>query len=160
MTPYQLMRINELNHWLFNFAPSRLIGRYIYDWQQRRHQLRTQSTSTKFFRNLQQLAALEGPLANLTKTGNLSVLVAGCSYGCEAYSLGGFLALRFPRLNWRITAVDISHSVDFLAWTHLRTQVVRAHWGVENGAHLKTARIIKREPPSFKNLPSKRLDHL
>jgi chemotaxis methyl-accepting protein methylase len=108
MTSYQLMRINELNHWLFNFVPSRWIGRYIYDWQ-RRHQLRTQSTSTKFFRNLQQLAALEGPLANLIKTGNLSVLVAGCSYGCEAYSLGGLLALRFPRLNWRITAVDISH---------------------------------------------------
>ena len=108
MTPYQLMRINELNHWLFNFAPSRWIGRHIYDWQ-RRHQLRAQSSSTKFFRNLQQLAALEGPLANLTKTGNLSVLVAGCSYGCEAYSLGGLLALRFPRLNWRITAVDISH---------------------------------------------------
>lgn len=102
------MRINELNHWLFNFAPSRWIGRYIYDWQ-RRHQLRTQSTSTKFFRNLQQLAALEGPLVNLTKTGYLSVLVAGCSYGCEAYSLGGLLALRLPRLNWQITAVDISH---------------------------------------------------
>lgn len=105
MTPYQ---ISELNHWLFNFAPSRWIGRYIYDWQ-RRHQLRTQSTTTKFFRNLRQLAALEEPLANLTKSGNLSALVAGCSYGCEAYSLGGFLGLRFPRLNWRITAVDISH---------------------------------------------------
>ena len=79
--------INELNRRLFNLAPARWVGKYIYNWQ-RRHQLRTQSTSTKFFRNLQQLAALEGPLANLTKTGNLSVLVAGCSYGCEAYSLG------------------------------------------------------------------------
>ena len=69
----------------------------------------TQSTTTKFFRNLQQLVALEGPLANLTKNENLSALVAGCSYGCEAYSLGGLLALRFPHLNWRITAVDISH---------------------------------------------------
>jgi chemotaxis methyl-accepting protein methylase len=108
MTSYQLMRINELNHWLFNFVPSRWIGRYIYDWQ-RRHQLRTQSTSTKFFRNLQQLVALEGPLANLTKPGNLSALVVGCSYGCEAYSLGGLLALRLPHLNWQITAVDISH---------------------------------------------------
>ena len=68
----------------------------------------TQSTTTKFFRNLQQLAALEGPLSNLTKTGNLSVLVAGCSYGCEAYSLAGLLALRFPHLNWRIVGVDIS----------------------------------------------------
>jgi len=52
---------------------------------------------------------LEGPLANLTKNGSLTALVAGCSYGCEAYSLGGFLALRFPHLNWKITAVDISY---------------------------------------------------
>jgi chemotaxis methyl-accepting protein methylase len=58
---------------------------------------------------LQQLAALEGPLSNLTKTENLSILIVGCSYGCEAYSLGGLLALRFPRLNWRILGVDISH---------------------------------------------------
>jgi chemotaxis methyl-accepting protein methylase len=100
--------INKLNHWLFNFVPSRWIGRHIYNWQ-RRHQPRTQSTTTKFFRNLQQLAALEGPLANLTENGSLTALVAGCSYGCEAYSLGGLLALRFPYLNWKITAVDISH---------------------------------------------------
>ena len=102
--------INELNRRLFNLAPVRWAGKYIYNWR-RRHQLPTQSTSTKFFRNLEQLAALEGPLANLTKTGNLSVLVAGCSYGCEAYSLAGLLALRFPQLNWRIVAVDISREV-------------------------------------------------
>jgi len=58
---------------------------------------------------LQQLGALEGPLVDLTKTGSLTALVAGCSYGCEAYSLGGLLALRFPHLNWKITAVDISY---------------------------------------------------
>lgn len=102
-----MVQINKLNHRVFSFAPSRWIGRYIYDWQRQR-QPRTQSTTTKFFRNLQQLAALEGPLANLTETGNLTVLVAGCSDGCEAFSLGGLLALRFPHLNWRITAIDIS----------------------------------------------------
>ena len=99
--------INQLNRRLFDLAPARWVGRYIYNWR-RRHQPPTQSTTTKFFRNLQQLAALEGPLSNLTKTGNLSVLVAGCSYGCEAYSLAGLLALRFPHLNWRIVGVDIS----------------------------------------------------
>ena len=104
----RMMPINELNNRLFNFALSRWVGRYIYDWR-RRHQPRAQSTTTKFFRNLQQLAALEGPLANLTENGGLLALVAGCSYGCEAYSLGGLLALRFPRLNWEITADDISH---------------------------------------------------
>ena len=99
---------NQTNRRLFDLAPARWIGRLIYD-RQRRHQPRTQSTTTKFFRNLQQLAALEGPLASLTKSEALSILVVGCSYGCEAYSLGGLLALRFPHLNWRITAVDISH---------------------------------------------------
>ncbi len=99
--------INKLNRRLFSLAPARWVGSYIYNWQRRR-QLRTQSTTTKFFRNLQQLTALEGPLSELTTTGNLSILVAGCSYGCEAYTLGGLLALRFPHLNWRINAVDIS----------------------------------------------------
>ena len=102
-----MIRINKLNNRLFNLTPSRWVGRHIYDWQ-RRNEPRAQSTTTKFFRNLQQLAALEEPLANLTKTESLSALVAGCSYGCEAYSLGGFLTLRFPHLNWKITAVDIS----------------------------------------------------
>jgi len=97
----------QLNRQIFDLAPARWAGTYICDWR-RQHQSPTQSTTTKFFRNLQQLAALEGPLSNLTQAGSLSVLVAGCSYGCEAYSLGGFLALRFPRLNWRIDAVDIS----------------------------------------------------
>ena len=99
--------INELNRRLFDLAPARWAGSYIYDWRRRR-QSPAQSTTTKFFRNLQQLAALEGPLSDLTGAGRLSVLVAGCSYGCEAYSLAGFLALRFPALDWRIVGVDIS----------------------------------------------------
>jgi hypothetical protein len=99
--------LKNLNRQIFDLAPARWAGAYIYDWR-RRHQPPTQSTTTKFFRNLQQLAALEGPLSALTQSGNLSVLVAGCSYGCEAYSLGGFLTLRFPQLDWRIDAVDIS----------------------------------------------------
>ena len=101
------MSFKQLNRRIFDLAPARWAGTHIYDWR-RRHQPPTQSTTTKFFRNLQQLAALEGPLSSLTQAASLSVLVAGCSYGCEAYSLGGFLSLRFPRLNWRIDAVDIS----------------------------------------------------
>ena len=64
MTPYAGPghdEINKLNQRLFSLAPSRWLGRYIYDWQ-RRNQPRAQSTTTKFFRNLRQLAALEGPL--------------------------------------------------------------------------------------------------
>ena len=99
--------ISQMNRRLFDLAPARWVGRYIYNWRRQR-QSPSQSTTTKFFRNLQQLTALEGPLSNLTKTGTLSVLVAGCSYGCEAYSLAGLLALRFPHLNWRIVGVDIS----------------------------------------------------
>jgi hypothetical protein len=97
----------QLNRQIFDLPPARWVGSHIYDWR-RRHQPPTQSTTTKFFRNLRQLAALEGPLSSLTQTASLSALVAGCSYGCEAYSLGGFLASRFPQLNWRIDAVDIS----------------------------------------------------
>ena len=103
----RMTSISQMNRRLFDLAPGRWVGRYIYNWR-RHHQSPSQSTTTKFFRNLQQLAALEGPLANLTEPGNLSVLVAGCSYGCEPYSLAGLLALRFPHLNWRIVGVDIS----------------------------------------------------
>jgi chemotaxis methyl-accepting protein methylase len=99
--------ISQMNRRLFDLAPARWVGRYIYNWRRQR-QSPSQSTTTRFFRNLEQLAALEGPLSNLTKTGSLSVLVAGCSYGCEAYSLAGLLALRFPQLNWRIVGVDIA----------------------------------------------------
>lgn len=102
-----MMRIDGLNRRLFSLAPARRVGRHIYD-RQRRRQVRSQSTTTKFFRNLRQLTALEGPLSYLANAGPLSVLVAGCSYGCEAYSLAGFLALRFPQSDWRITGVDIS----------------------------------------------------
>ena len=92
---------NQTNRRLFDLAPARWIGWHIYN-RQRRYQPRTQSTTTKFFRNLQQLAALEGPLASLTKADALSILVVGCSYGCEAYSLGGLLALAVP-------AVELAH---------------------------------------------------
>lgn len=99
--------INQWNRRLFDFAPGRWAGGYVYNWRRQRQQP-AQSTTTKFFRNLQQLAALEGPLSDLTRAGRLPILVAGCSYGCEAFSLAGFLALRFPHLDWRIVAVDIS----------------------------------------------------
>ncbi len=99
--------IKQLNRRLFDLPPARRIGGYIYNWR-RRQQQPTQSTTTIFFRNLQQLAALTDPLASLTRAERLSVLVAGCSSGCEAYSLAGLLALSFPHLDWRIVGVDIS----------------------------------------------------
>ena len=89
--------INELNRRLFDLAPARWVGQ-LHLRLAASAAVTGQSTTTKFFRNLQQLAALEGPLSDLTEAGSLSVLVAGCSYGCEAYSLAGFLALRFPAL--------------------------------------------------------------
>ncbi len=101
------MQLDQLNRRLFSFAPARWVGRHIYN-RQRRRQSRAQSTTTKFFRNLQQLTVLAGPLSYLADSGTLSVLVAGCSYGCEAFSLAGFLALQFPHLNWTIAGVDIS----------------------------------------------------
>jgi hypothetical protein len=104
---HSALTLNGLNRTLFDVAPATWVGRHIYSWRAR-HQPRTQSMTTRFFRNLQQIAALEEPLSTLTRSEKLSVLVAGCSYGCEAYSLGGFLALRFPRLNWAILGVDIS----------------------------------------------------
>jgi SAM-dependent methyltransferase len=109
---------------IFKLARSPWIGPHIYGWR-RRHQQRNQSTTTKFFRQLQQVAALEGPLAYLTEGKKLSVLVAGCSFGCEAYSLAGFLALRFPRLEWQIKAVDISREALKIAEA--------SRYGVEHG---------------------------
>jgi len=110
----RMTSIAQMNRRLFDLTPARWVGRYIYNWR-RQHQSPSQSTTTKFFRNLEQLAALEGPLSSLTKTGNLSVLVAGCSYGCEAYSLAGLLALRFPQLDWRIVGGDIARDAIAIA---------------------------------------------
>ena len=91
---------NQTNRRLFDLAPARWIGRHIYDWQ-RRHQPRTQSTTTKFFRNLQQLAALEGPLASLTKVGN--AVRPGCRLQLR---LRGLFAGRPPGV--AVSAVELA----------------------------------------------------
>jgi SAM-dependent methyltransferase len=70
-------------------------------------QERSQSLATSLFRNVLQLSALEGPLGDLPAKGHMQVLVAGCSIGCEAYTLAGYLASRFPALDIVIKAFDI-----------------------------------------------------
>ncbi len=70
-------------------------------------QERSQSLATSLFRNVHQLSALEGPLAGLPAKSQMRILVAGCSIGCEAYTLAGYLAARFPALDVAIDAFDI-----------------------------------------------------
>ena len=52
-------------------------------------------------------AAFEGPLADIPAAGGMKILVAGCSIGCEAYTLAGYLSARFPTLSFLIDAFDI-----------------------------------------------------
>jgi SAM-dependent methyltransferase len=53
----------------------------------------------------------KGPLSGLADgQAPLRILVAGCSFGCEAYSLAGYLAVRFPQVDWTIDAFDISQA--------------------------------------------------
>jgi SAM-dependent methyltransferase len=82
------------------------LGRVIHAHALGRHE-RSQSLTTSLFRNVQQLSALEGPLSDLPAKSQMRVLVAGCSLGCEAYTLAGYLAARFPALNVLIEAFDI-----------------------------------------------------
>jgi SAM-dependent methyltransferase len=82
------------------------LGRVIYARALGR-QKRSQSLATSLFRNVIQLSALEGPLADLPARGQMRVLIAGCSIGCEAYTLAGYLAARFPMLDVVIEAFDI-----------------------------------------------------
>ena len=98
----------KLNQRLFDLPILRGIGRSIYA-RRAAGESRCQSTATRFFRNLKQLQALNGPLADLTDGRSpLRILVAGCSFGCEAYSLAGYLAVEAPQLEWTIDAFDIS----------------------------------------------------
>ena len=102
-----MSRRRLLNRALFDLPPARPVGRAIYAGK-RQSQTPAQSTATKFFRNLEQLAAFEGPLRHLAEADQARILVAGCSKGCEAYSLAAFLAEKFPALDWRMDANDIS----------------------------------------------------
>jgi SAM-dependent methyltransferase len=102
-----MSRRNQINRLVFDLAPMRLVGRRIYATRRTR-QIPAQSTATKFFRNLDQFAAFAGPLRPLVETGRMRVLVVGCSMGCEAFTLAGFLVNRFPGLDVQIQANDIS----------------------------------------------------
>ena len=101
-----MSRRNRINRLIFEFPPARLMGRWIYK-ARRGSQIQAQSTATKFFRNLNQIAAFEGPLRPLAEAGRMRVLVAGCSMGCEAFTLAGFLDQKFPALDVQIEANDI-----------------------------------------------------
>jgi chemotaxis protein methyltransferase CheR len=85
----------------------RAVGHAIYNTYGRTRS-RSQSLSTSFFRNIAQLRALEGPLADIPARGRIRILNAASSTGCEAFSLGGYLADQFPDLDWSIDALDIS----------------------------------------------------
>lgn len=102
-----MSRLRRLNRAVFDLAPIQPLGRWIYA-RRRRREIPTQTTTTKFFRNPHQLAALDGPLCTLMSAGHLRVLVAGCSTGCEAFSLASHLSLFHPGLNFHIDACDIS----------------------------------------------------
>jgi SAM-dependent methyltransferase len=97
-----------LNQKLFDLPLLRSIGRSIHS-RRLVQEPRGQSTATRFFRNLRQLDALQGPLRELVGGGvPIRILVAGCSYGCESYSLAAYLAVEFPFLDWTIDAFDVS----------------------------------------------------
>jgi SAM-dependent methyltransferase len=102
-----MSRMKLVNRLVFDLPPAQPLGRRIYA-ARRMRQATAQSTATKFFRNLDQLTAFEEPLRALTTQPTLRILVAGCSMGCEALTLGAYLAERFPALDWRIDASDIS----------------------------------------------------
>jgi SAM-dependent methyltransferase len=90
----------------FATAPGRALGGLIHA-RALAGQERSQSLATSLFRNIRQLSAFEGPLADIPARGAMTVMVAGCSLGCEAYTLAGYLAARFPTSSVNISAFDI-----------------------------------------------------
>ena len=100
----------KFNQRLFDMPLLQRVGRSIHARRLAR-QTRFQSTATRFFRNLKQFQVLEGPLSGLADGQEpIRILVAGCSFGCEAYSLAGYLAVQFPQGDWTIDAFDISQA--------------------------------------------------
>lgn len=102
-----MSRRRLVNRFVFDLGIIQPVGRVLYA-KARQRETPEQSTATKFFRNQAQLAALDGPLADIVAADRLRVLVAGCSMGCEALSLAGHLALSRPHLDFHIDACDIS----------------------------------------------------
>ena len=102
--------VEPVNRFLFTMKPMRPIGRLIYALSSR-FEPPAQATATQFFRNLEQLAVLDGPLAPLLENGPIRVLVAGCSKGCEAFTVAGYLRHRYPELDFTVDANDIRKDV-------------------------------------------------
>jgi chemotaxis methyl-accepting protein methylase len=104
-------------------------------------QERSQSLATSFFRNLRQIGVLEGPLADVAARRPLSVLVAGCSLGCEAYTLAGYLKHHLRHPDFAMTAVDIDpHAID----------VARA--GLYGDEHMPTGEILAAAAPIMQRM--------
>jgi chemotaxis methyl-accepting protein methylase len=127
----------------FSSSLGRPLGRLLHARALRRQQ-RTQTLTTSLFRNVQQISAFEGPLRDIPAGGRMRVLVAGCSLGCEAYTLAGYLAARFPQLNIAIDAFDIDPG----AIEHARTGLYSAEYVNESifqgpFADVATALIVK-----------------
>lgn len=97
------------NSSFFDSAVGRPLGRLIHA-ARLRQQDRNQTLATTLFRNMRQLSAFEGPLADLAGQARLEILVAGCSIGCEPATLAGYLKTRFPALSFGIRAFDIDPS--------------------------------------------------
>jgi SAM-dependent methyltransferase len=93
----------------FDSPPGRALGRLIHA-ARLRQQPRRQSLATSLFRNIRQVSAFEEPLKDIPSRGRMDILVAACSIGCEAYTVAGFLAARFPDLTFAIEAFDIDPS--------------------------------------------------
>lgn len=102
-----MSRLLKANCKLFSSPLLSAAGRMIYAASQRL-QTKEQSLATFFFRNIKQVRCFESELSFLARSEKLDILVAGCSLGCEVYTLAGYLAVMFPDVHWKITALDIS----------------------------------------------------
>ncbi|TLD44323.1 MAG: Chemotaxis protein methyltransferase [Accumulibacter sp.] len=129
-----------LNQRLFDLPLLHSLGRSIHTRRLAREP-RGQSTATRFFRNLRQLDALQGPLRPLIDGGDpIRILVAGCSFGCEAYSLAAYLAVEFPALDWTIDAFDIAPDAVAVA----QRAVYGSKYGLADPLHGEARRYASR----------------
>ncbi|MEF8753056.1 MAG: CheR family methyltransferase [Accumulibacter sp.] len=130
----------SLNQKLFDLPLLHGLGRSIHS-RRLASEPRGQSTATRFFRNIPQLDALQGPLRELVAGGDgCRILVAGCSFGCEAYSLAAYLTVEFPALDWTIDAFDISHEAVAIA----QRAVYGSKYGLADPLHGESRRYAAR----------------
>ena len=129
-----------LNQRLFDLPLLQSLGRSIHS-RRLASEPRGQSTATRFFRNLRQLDALQGPLRPIIDSGDpIRILVAGCSFGCEAYSLAAYLAVEFPTVEWTIDAFDIAPDAVAVA----QRAVYGSKYGLADPLHGEAQRYASR----------------